>query len=146
MNRSHLTAIKRKTLSSPAQWLRSQGLLKGRVLDYGAGRGQDARLLDAEAYDPWFYPDMPKGKFDTIICNYVLNVLPDVCDRCDVLKSMRKLIKKSGSIYISVRRDKKNLKGYTRTGTWQGLVEYDLPVVHEKKGQYIIYKYGVVED
>ena len=147
MNLSHKTAIKRKGLSAPTEWLRSEGLIKGRILDYGCGRGSDAILLLntfplIERYDPYYFPFTPKRKYDTIICNYVLNVIPDVYDRLEVLKGLRGLIKKGGVIYISVRRDKKNLKGYTRSGTWQGLVELDLPVVYEKRGSYIIYRLG----
>ena len=72
---SHKTAITRTKMSAPVKFLKGQGLLQGRTLDYGCGKGFDADVLQCSKYDPHFSPELPKGKFDTIICNYVLNVI-----------------------------------------------------------------------
>ena len=73
----HRTAIERKKVSAPMKFLEDEGHLEGRVLDYGCGRGFDAGALGLESYDPYFFPEVPKGKFDTITCNYVLNVVDE---------------------------------------------------------------------
>ena len=68
-NKSHLTAIKRTKLSVPIRGLDLKGK---RVLDYGCGRGSDADLLGADKYDPYYFPERPTGKYDVILCTYVL--------------------------------------------------------------------------
>ena len=77
---SHLTAIERNYLSFPAQFLLNQNLLQGKILDFGCGFGNDVKILhqkgcDITGYDPYYFPEYPDTKFDTIICFYVLNVL-----------------------------------------------------------------------
>lgn len=110
-NHPHLTAKDRTNLSFPAKWLFNKGLLNGKTLDFGCGFGTDVSLLrdrgfDIDGYDNYYFSDYPKGKFDTIICNYVLNVLqPD--DQPEVLMSVSELLKPSGKAYFTVRRDLK---------------------------------------
>jgi len=130
----HETAIARKTLSVPARRLREANLVKGRVLDYGCGKGQDAKGLRCDKYDPHYAPSKPRGKYDTILCSYVLNVL-DTPERAKVLADIRKLLKKGGRAYITVRRDASHFRGLT----WQHLVELDLPVVWQTNS-YCVYK------
>lgn len=108
---SHLTAIERKTLSFPARLLLRKNLIKGKVLDYGSGFGKDVEVLqskgfDVRAYDKHYAPKYPEGKFDTIICFYVLNVLFPI-EQAQVLIDLSQLIKPSGKVYIAVRRDVK---------------------------------------
>ena len=124
-NRSHLTAISRKDLSLPVRWLKKQGLLQGRMLDYG--RGFDCDCLSCEGYDPYYRPIVPEGKFNTIFCVYVLNILPDPKEREDVLDSIGILLENDGKAYIAVRLGMK--EGWTSRKTYQGLVELDLPVI-----------------
>ena len=52
MDNSHKTAIKRNKLSAPMRYLSENNLLKGDLLDYGCGRGDDADLLSMDKYDP----------------------------------------------------------------------------------------------
>jgi len=133
-DKSHRTAISRKTLSRPAAWLDRAGYLQGRVLDYGCGRGGDAKRLGCEGYDPHYAPGRPVGPFDTIMCNYVLNVIEDDCERRAILTRVATLLGEKGCAYITVRNDKSALKGLTSTGTWQGLITLGLPVVHRRAG------------
>jgi diadenosine tetraphosphate (Ap4A) HIT family hydrolase len=108
---SHLTAIERISLSFPAQTLLNQNLLQGKILDFGCGFGNDVKLLrqknfDITGYDPYYSPQYPKEKFDTIICFYVLNVLfPE--EQANVLMDVSHLLKPGGKAYYAVRRDLK---------------------------------------
>lgn len=132
---AYKTAIARKTLSAPVKALRAD--LAGRVLDYGCGRGSDARELGCESFDPHYQPVMPSGVFDTIICNYVLNVIESDKERRSVLCDIAARLRPSGIAYITVRADKKALTGHKKD-TWQGYIELDLPVVQRASG-YVTY-------
>jgi diadenosine tetraphosphate (Ap4A) HIT family hydrolase len=106
---SHLTAIDRTYLSFPAQFVLNQNLLQGKILDFGCGLGNDVKLLrqkgfDITGYDPYYFPQYPADKFDTIICFYVLNVLfPE--EQANVLMAVAHLLKPGGKAYFTVRRD-----------------------------------------
>jgi diadenosine tetraphosphate (Ap4A) HIT family hydrolase len=106
---SHLTAIDRTYLSFPVQFLLNQNLLQGKILDFGCGFGNDVKLLrqkgcDITGYDPYYFPQYPEYKFDTIICSYVLNVLfPE--EQANVLMEVAYLLKPGGKAYYVVRRD-----------------------------------------
>jgi ATP adenylyltransferase len=134
LNTPHRTAIKRGTISVPTRFLEEQELLSGRILDYGCGYGRDAATLGFEVYDPYFFPKMPKGKFDTIICNYVLNVVPKRVQE-GILQDIEKRLTPDGVAYIAVRRD---LTGDEPT---QRLVKLNLPVLVENSG-FCIYELG----
>ena len=106
---SHLTAIERTSLSYPARIVQKQRKLLGSILDFGCGIGKDVELLkkdgfDIIGYDPYYFPEFPTEKYDTIICFYVLNVLlPE--EQAEVLMNVSSLLKPSGKAYFAVRRD-----------------------------------------
>jgi diadenosine tetraphosphate (Ap4A) HIT family hydrolase len=106
---SHLTAIERTSLSYPARILLNQKKIIGKVLDFGCGIGKDVELLqqkgyDIVGYDPFYFPEFPTEKFDTILCLYVLNVLlPE--EQAEVLMNVSHLLKPNGKAYFAVRRD-----------------------------------------
>ena len=108
---SHFTAKEREKVSYPTRKLYNMGVLKGEVLDFGSGYGKDAEFLRSKNinctnYDPHYAPDYPEQKFDTIICQYVLNVLlPE--EQAEVLMSISELLKPTGKAYFTVRRDLK---------------------------------------
>lgn len=139
MTVAHKTAIARKNPSAPMKRLAADGRLVGRTLDFGCGRGYDASHFCMESYDPHYQPVMPEGRFDTITCNYVLNVIESAEEREAVVMALRSMLAQYGTAYITVRNDKRALNGTTRTGTWQGLVTLNLPVVHKCAG-YITYE------
>lgn len=110
-NNSHLTAIERTKLSFPTRFLINEKLLVGKILDFGCGLGFDTDYLkkqgfDIVGYDNYYRPDYPKKRLDTIICNYVLNVL-EPNEQAEVLMSVSELLKPTGKAYFAVRRDLK---------------------------------------
>jgi len=119
--------------------LASDGLIVGRMLDYGCGQGFDADYYDMDSYDPYFAPNMPEGKFDTITCNYVLNVIEQPEARIRILQDIQGRLRDVGIAYITVRDDKRALRGTTRTGSWQGLIVLALPVKYKHAG-YVTYE------
>ena len=131
-NKSHLTAIGRKNYSRPCNYLKKEGLLQGRILDYGCGRGYDCDHLteegyDCVGYDPHYQPETPEGWFDTVFCTYVLNVLPDNSERSAVIFAVQSFLNKGGKGYLAVRGKVK--EGFTTKGTWQGNIYLDLPLL-----------------
>lgn len=143
MPASARTAMRRYRVSAPAAWLHSQGLLVGNKLDYGCGLSIDNTLdpLGFNRWDPYWAndPRVFTERYDTILCTYVLNVIPDANERKEVLENIRGLLSPGGIAYITVRADAKELTGYTKRGTWQGVICLDLPVVN-RTSRYVIYK------
>ncbi|AKG24452.1 HIT family protein [Calothrix sp. 336/3] len=135
---SHLTAIERNSLSFPAQFLYNQNRLHGKILDFGCGFGNDVKMLrqkglDVTGYDPYYFNQYPQGKFDTIICFYVLNVLfPE--EQSQVLMAVSHLLKPGGKAYYAVRRDIKR-EGFRQhyvhqKPTYQCLVKLPFKSIH----------------
>ena len=146
LGRAHMSAMTRKDASAPTKYLLSNDLINGTVLDYGCGKGKDAETLegsgfDIEKYDPVHHPVVPAGKFDTIICNYVLNVV-DEENRKLVLNNIKNLLNDGGVAYISVRNDLKEdvvkVKGYNQYRV--SLPEDGFELI-KKTGSFKMYKY-----
>ena len=145
---SHLTARKRSVISKPLKDLIGLRLLKGSILDYGCGKGFDSRSLrvrghKCDSFDPHYQPNIDRTKrYDTILCTYVLNVIPSEHERQRVCRDIFTLLKPGGRAYISVRRDI-DKEGFTKLGTWQGTV--DVPcaeLMFEKKGKYALFTFA----
>jgi len=132
-----LTAMARKVPSAPAQWLHSQGLLKGRCLDFGCGRGKDAETYEMTAYDPYWANNYPTGTFDTLTCLYVLNVV-DLPTQEQILEEIRALLAPGGTAYICVRRDLPKA-GKAGRGCWQRYVVLDAPTAKLSSGRWVLY-------
>ena len=88
----HKTAIVRHDLSAPLKSLTKSGFLEGdhSIFDYGCGRGDDLRELeahglDAIGWDPNFQPDNDKVASDIVNLGFVLNVIEDQDERLEAL-------------------------------------------------------------
>lgn len=106
---AHLTAKERDRASFPTRKLLGMRHIRGRVLDFGCGFGADVRFLEAKGfdvvgYDPHYAPERPEGRFDTVLCHYVLNVLMPR-EQTRVLMDVSEVLKPSGAAFYSVRRD-----------------------------------------
>lgn len=84
----HKTAIVRHDLSAPMKTLAKNGFLTGEysILDYGCGRGDDLRELEAHGldvigWDPNFRPDSEISNSDIVNIGFVINVIEDQDER-----------------------------------------------------------------
>ena len=89
----HKTAIDRNQLSQPMQILARHNYLNGdlSVLDYGCGKGDDLRELEAHGLDVsgWDPVHEPEGVLigsDIVNLGFVLNVIEDRDERVETLK------------------------------------------------------------
>lgn len=102
------TAIGRGDLSMPLRRsLHDEVVRSGlSVLDYGAGRGQDAVRLQqmgiaASGWDPYFSPDTPLDHADVVLLTYVLNVIEDAAERRSTLEAAWQLAQ--NTLVVSTR-------------------------------------------
>lgn len=89
----HKTAINRHQLSKPMSILAKHNYLNGEysIFDYGCGKGDDVRELEAHGlnvskYDPHHYPEEDKVVSDIVNLGFVLNVIEDRTERDATLK------------------------------------------------------------
>lgn len=88
----HKTALVRHELSAPMKMLARHGYLNGDyvLFDYGCGRGDDLRELeahgiDALGWDPNFRPDGEKVASHLVNLGFVINVIEDRDERMEAL-------------------------------------------------------------
>lgn len=87
------TAIVRYELSSPMKILAKNGFLEGQysIFDYGCGRGDDLRELeahglDALGWDPNFLPDADIVNADVVNIGFVINVIEERIERAEAIQ------------------------------------------------------------
>lgn len=92
MVKRHNTAMSRVELSRPIRLAVEAGLLAagGTLLDYGCGRGDDLRTLEATGircwgWDPVYRPEGCRDEADVVNLGYVINVIEDVQERGSAL-------------------------------------------------------------
>jgi len=112
------TAIHRNSLSKPAEYLWHSRLLIGSILDYGCGYGYDVIELtemgcNGRGYDKYneafLNEEVLSCMYDTVMCNYVLNVIPSKEKVREIIVLLRSIGK---NIYISVRSDSNSIQEY----------------------------------
>ncbi len=88
----HLTAIERNKLSAPMQTLAKNSYLDGdySILDYGCGKGDDKRELEAHgldvsAWDPVHNPEGELINSNIVNLGFVINVIEDKQERSDTI-------------------------------------------------------------
>jgi hypothetical protein len=86
------TAIARYELSAPMKALAKNGFLEGQysIFDYGCGRGDDLRELeahglDALGWDPNFLPDADLHNADLVNIGFVVNVIEERNERMEAI-------------------------------------------------------------
>tara|TARA_B100001093_G_C26854035_1_gene1026552 strand:- start:4068 stop:4550 length:483 start_codon:yes stop_codon:yes gene_type:complete len=97
-------AIKRTNLSKAATVLNKLEVLKGDILDFGCGYGFDADYCKWNKYDPYYFDNFPKKKFDTIVCINVLNVVSSKI-RKEIINNIKDLLKDDGCAYLIAPRN-----------------------------------------
>ena len=139
----HKTATKRNKPSAPARWIYDNigFTLDDDTMDYGCGRGDDVAYFGIRGWDinGDHEPLTTLYDFTTILCSYVLNVIPTEEERRLVITHIQKHLTPEGNAYLTVRNDKQHLNGWTKIGTYQTFVDLPLPIVHKTSG-YIIYR------
>lgn len=97
----HKTALVRHELSAPMKTLAKHGFLQGdySIFDYGCGRCDDLRELEAHGldvlgWDPNFRPDADKVSSDIVNLGFVINVIEDKDERLDALLGSWELTQK----------------------------------------------------
>lgn len=97
----HRTAIARYELSTPFKCLAKHGYLDGSysIFDYGCGRGDDLRELeahglDASGWDPNFRPDADYLSAEIVNIGFVINVIEDIDERIEAIHKAHSLSKK----------------------------------------------------
>lgn len=126
------TAIKRGGPSRPLLDLYEQQIYLHpdfhSVLDYGCGRGEDVRWLREKGFkhkivgwDPNYISNPLPGhdeKFDIVLCIYVVNVLPTVEEREQVILEAWDRVEAGGCLYL-VARSEKELTQARKRKRWQ---------------------------
>ncbi len=94
------TAISRTDLSAPMAFYQDQGFLTGEVLDYGGGK----EVHEYNIFDPAWKADyeLLDKKYDTVTCNYVINVIPLDHNRFELIRTLQTLINEDGKILLSI--------------------------------------------
>jgi len=136
------SAVNRTKPSITIQWLKDKGFLKGEMLDYGCGKGLDADYFGMDKYDPydpsWCNVSLDTNKrYDTIVCNFVLNILEEG-EEIPMLKNIQRLLKQDGVAYIIV------LRNYRKMASYKSNVQHyrvlSLESIRHVKRRYEIYK------
>lgn len=122
------TAMSTKTPSAPTKILFEKNIIKNKVLDWGCGKGRDSKFLvengfDVLSYDKYHKPTPDPHSIDfseinTILLNYVLNVIENQNERTDLLKEIYSYANNKCLVLISVR-SKKEIETFAKKSNWK---------------------------
>ena len=149
--KSHLTAIPRTAPSIPLSRSLKLNLIqpKDRILDYGCGHGFDVNHLtqngyNACGYDLWYQPKLAKGKFDFVLCSYVINVIADQWQRLAVLETVKNLSRRGVAI---TARSKIEVDRAAKKGKWKVYEDgYLTPRNTFQRGYELLELHGLLKD
>ena len=130
-------AVRRAGPSKAATLLTQRGLVKGTCLDFGCGFGTDADLFGWEKYDPFYFPRVVSGPYQTIVCINVLNAIIRK-RRAEALRDIQSLLAEDGVAYLAVARNIPVSGKMCDMKRAQHYVQLNLPLVHEDK-RFAIY-------
>ena len=82
-----------------------------------------------DAYDPYYRPAEPAGRYDTIVCTLVLNALSRN-NRAKVLARIQALLAEDGQAYLGVARDLPSTGKLGMHHSLQNYVVLTLPSVY----------------
>ncbi|MFW5962343.1 MAG: methyltransferase domain-containing protein [bacterium] len=107
------TAIARTKASAPTRWALKEELLTDNIIDWGCGKGADSKYLKEKgfnviSYDPFYTPSLKLdninfNKINTVLLNYVLNVVDNPFERVNILKTIKKECSPGTKLIVSVR-------------------------------------------
>ncbi|HCQ31536.1 TPA: hypothetical protein DIU27_04110 [Candidatus Collierbacteria bacterium] len=107
------TAPFRYQPSFPARFLVENGLIEGRVFDWGCGHGYDVEYfikngIEAVGWDPVHCPEnppeiYPQGFLNWIHCAFVLNTLPEAKQRIKILAQIHEMLPENGHVVLTLR-------------------------------------------
>lgn len=114
-------------VSKSAVELEKQSNKKDKILDYGSGKFRNSKYLkekglhisvldtdfqiqNAKEEDLSEYEDVyvlesyePQSNYDSVLCSFVLNVIPEEGERKEVLDNIYDSLKKDGKLFLEVR-------------------------------------------
>jgi DNA phosphorothioation-associated putative methyltransferase len=111
----HRTAIERVGISYPARQALVDGVVAGRVLDYGSGRGGDVKRLramgvDAHGWDPHFDSGTAL-EAETVLMTYVVNVIEDLKERSAAVAQAWELARRCLVVSARLTWDRRRVHG-----------------------------------
>ncbi len=114
------TSIARTEVSAPVRFYQEAGLLEGEVLDYGAGRDPH----EYARYDPAYFPDLEllARRWDVVMCNFVLNVIPLDHNRVELLTTLQALSTRRVLVSVWTKAEEESA---SRAGYQAGLTADD---------------------
>lgn len=120
----HRSALGRKELSRPIRLALEAGLISQgtTVLDYGCGRGDDLRGLEAHemktfGWDPVYRTEGERCEGDIVNLGCVANVIEDKTERSETLRDAWRLAKKLLIVSARLLVEVKNKKYGVYNGT-----------------------------
>ena len=125
---SKKTAITRNKLSAPFKYIIDNYALSkdNYIIDYGCGKGVDVEILADKGYNIVGYDkhhnssdmkDLDWSESDTVVLNYVLNVIPLYSLRVELLNDLKANMKEGAQLFLSVRRENEIVR-YAHKKEW----------------------------